>query len=135
MSDPAGSYAAAMRWIIDGMNVIGTRPDGWWRDRHVAMVRLVDLLERWAAAEGDDVTVVFEQPPRPPITSSVITVAHAKRARANSADDEIVRRIVDAGDAHDVRVVTSDGWLADQVRAAGASVEPALAFRNALDPS
>jgi predicted RNA-binding protein with PIN domain len=123
-----------MRWIIDGMNVIGTRPDGWWRDRHAAMVRLVDLLERWAAAEGDDVTVVFEQPPRPPITSSVITVAHAKRARANSADDEIVRRIAEAGDAHDVRVVTSDGWLADQVRAAGASVEPSLAFRNALDP-
>ena len=123
-----------MRWIIDGMNVIGTRPDGWWRDRHAAMVRLVDLLERWAAAEGDDVTVVFEQPPRPPITSSVITVAHAKRARANSADDEIVRRIAAAGDAHNVRVVTSDGWLADQVRAAGASVEPSLAFRNALDP-
>ena len=123
-----------MRWIIDGMNVIGTRPDGWWRDRHAAMVRLVDLLERWAAAEGDDVTVVFEQPPRPPITSSVITVAHAKRARANSADDEIVRRIAEAGDAHDVRVVTSDGWLADRVRAAGASVEPSLAFRNALDP-
>jgi len=124
-----------MRWIIDGMNVIGTRPDGWWRDRHAAMVRLVDLLERWAAADGDDVTVVFEQPPRPPITSSVITVAHAKRARANSADDEIVRRIAEAGDAHDVRVGTSDGWLADQVRAAGASVEPSLAFRNALDPS
>jgi predicted RNA-binding protein with PIN domain len=123
-----------MRWIIDGMNVIGTRPDGWWRDRHAAMVRLVALLERWAAADGDDVTVVFEQPPRPPITSSVITVAHAKRARANSADDEIVRRIAEAGDAHDVRVVTSDGWLADQVRAAGASVEPSLAFRNTLDP-
>jgi len=123
-----------MRWIIDGMNVIGTRPDGWWHDRHAAMVRLVDLLERWAAAEGDDVTVVFEQPPRPPISSTVITVAHAKRARANSADDEIVRRIAEAGDAHDVRVVTSDGRLADQVRAAGASVEPSLAFRNALDP-
>jgi len=124
-----------VRWIVDGMNVIGTRPDGWWRDRHAAMVRLVDLLERWAAAEGNDVTVVFEQPPRPPIRSSVIDVAHAKRARANSADDEIVRRIIDAGDAHDVRVVTSDGWLADQVRAAGASVEPSLAFRNAIDPA
>jgi len=122
-----------VRWIIDGMNVIGTRPDGWWRNRHAAMVRLVDLLERWAAAEGDDVTVVFEQPPRPPIRSTVITVAHARRARANSADDEIVRRLTEAGDAHDVRVVTSDGWLADQVRAAGASVEPSLAFRIALD--
>jgi len=124
-----------MRWIVDGMNVIGTRPDGWWRDRHAAMVRLVGLLEHWAARSGDDVTVVFEQPPRPPIRSSVIDVAHAKRARANSADDEIVRLLAVAGDAHDVRVVTSDGWLADRVRAAGASVEPARAFRDAVDPS
>lgn len=122
-----------MRWIVDGMNVIGSRADGWWRDRHAAMVRLVDLLERWAADAGEDVTVVFEQPPRPPIRSTVIAVAHAKRARANSADDEIVRLIATVGDASDVRVVTSDGWLADQVRAAGASVEPARAFRDALD--
>ncbi|HEV7806670.1 MAG TPA: NYN domain-containing protein [Solirubrobacteraceae bacterium] len=123
-----------MRWIVDGMNVIGSRPDGWWRDRHAAMVRLVGLLERWAANRGEDVTVVFEQPPNPPIRSSVITVAHAKRARANSADDEIVRRVSAGGEAHDIRVVTSDGWLADQVRAAGASVEPALGFRNEVDP-
>jgi predicted RNA-binding protein with PIN domain len=124
-----------MRWIVDGMNVIGSRPDGWWRDRHTAMVHLVDRLERWAADSGEDVTVVFEQPPNPPIYSSVIDVAHARRARANSADDEIMRRLVAAGDAREVRVVTSDGWLADQARAAGASVEPALGFRNAVDPA
>jgi predicted RNA-binding protein with PIN domain len=124
-----------MRWIVDGMNVIGSRPDGWWRDRHAAMVRLVDLLERWAAGSGEDVMVVFEQPPRPPIRSPVVEVAFATHARANSADDEIVRRLAAAGDAHDVRVVTSDGWLADQVRAAGGSVESAQAFRNSLDPA
>ncbi len=123
-----------MRWIVDGMNVIGTRPDGWWRDRHAAMVRLVGLLESWAADSGEDVTVVFEQPPRPPIRSTVVHVAHAKRARPNSADDEIMRLIVAGGDAHEIRVVTSDGWLADQARLAGASVEPALKFRNGLDP-
>ncbi len=54
-----------MRWLVDGMNVIGTRPDAWWQDRHAAMLRLVDMLERWAAASGADVTVVFEQPPSP----------------------------------------------------------------------
>lgn len=124
-----------MRWIVDGMNVIGSRPDGWWHDRHAAMLRLVGLLERWAADSGEDVTVVFEHPPRPPIRSSVIEVAHARRPRPNSADDEIVRRVAAGGDAHDVRVVTSDGWLADQVRAAGASVQPSLAFRNELDPA
>ena len=46
---PAGGQALgllAVRWLVDGMNVIGTRPDAWWKDRHAAMVRLVDLLER-----------------------------------------------------------------------------------------
>ncbi|MGB8503138.1 MAG: RNA-binding protein, partial [Mycobacterium sp.] len=38
-----------MRWIVDAMNVIGSRPDGWWKDRRRAMVALVDRLERWAA--------------------------------------------------------------------------------------
>jgi predicted RNA-binding protein with PIN domain len=122
-----------MRWIVDGMNVIGCRPDGWWRDRHAAMVALVDRLERWAAAEGEDVMVVFEQPPRPPIVSSVIEVAHAKRPRANSADDEIVRRVRAADDPASVRVVTSDGVLTQQVHAAGASTFPASAFRAQID--
>ena len=58
-----------MRYLVDGMNVIGPRPDAWWKDRHAAMVRLVDTLERWVAESGEDVTVVFERPPRPPIRS------------------------------------------------------------------
>lgn len=124
-----------MRWIVDGMNVIGTRPDGWWRDRHGAMVHLVDLLERWAAAEGHDVTVVFEQPPRPPIRSSVVEVAHARRARPDSADDEIVRRVRAAPDPASVRVVTSDNVLCQQVSAAGASCCPAATFRAEIDPA
>ena len=56
-----------MLWLIDGMNVIGTRPDGWWKDRDAAMLRLVDMLERWAVVDGQEVTVVFERQPRPPI--------------------------------------------------------------------
>jgi predicted RNA-binding protein with PIN domain len=119
--------------MVDGMNVIGTRPDGWWRDRHAAMVRLVDLLERWAAAEGDDVVVVFERPPRPPIRSTVIEVAHAPRPGPNSADDEIVRRIGADPEPRAIRVVTSDQGLADRVRAAGATVEPAEPFRSRLE--
>jgi predicted RNA-binding protein with PIN domain len=122
-----------MRWLIDGMNVIGTRPDAWWRDRDAAMLRLVDLLERWAAADGEDVTVVFERKPSPPIRSSVIEVAHAPRPKANAADDEIIRRLKADPDAANVRVVTSDRWLADRANAAGASVEGAAAFRARLD--
>jgi predicted RNA-binding protein with PIN domain len=122
-----------MTWIVDGMNVIGTRPDAWWRDRHAAMVRLVDLLERWSASSGEDVTVVFEKPPSPPISSTVIEVAHAPRARADSADDEIVRRV--RADPHPgaVRVVTSDRRLADLVMAAGAAVHASARFRAEIE--
>ena len=123
-----------MWWIVDGMNVIGTRPDGWWKDRHRAMVALVDRLDQWASAAGDTVTVVFERPPSSALASSVIQVAHAPRAAANSADDEIVRLV--RGDARPdaIRVVTSDRVLADRVRAMGASVCPAETFRDMIDP-
>jgi predicted RNA-binding protein with PIN domain len=122
-----------MRWIVDGMNVIGTRPDAWWKDRDGAMLRLVDMLERWAASDGEDVTVVFERPPSPPIRSTVIDVAHAPRPKRNAADDEIVRILRADPDPSRVRVVTSDRGLADQAWAAGASVEGADTFRSRLE--
>jgi predicted RNA-binding protein with PIN domain len=122
-----------VRWLIDGMNVIGTRPDGWWRDRDRAMLRLVDQIERWAAAAGEEVTVVFERPPSPPIRSPVIEVAHAPRPKPNAADDEIVRRLRNASDSPAVRVVTSDRWLADRAWALGATVVSAESFRGWLE--
>jgi predicted RNA-binding protein with PIN domain len=122
-----------VRWLVDGMNVIGTRPDAWWRDRHRAMVGLVDLLERWVAVTGEDVTVVFEQPPRPPIRSSVIVVTHAPKPRRDSADDEIIRLLREMPEPGHVRVVTSDSWLGQRVRATGATVEAAAAFRSQLE--
>lgn len=116
------------------MNVIGCRPDGWWRDRNRAMAALVERLEQWAAAEGADVTVVFERPPSPPIESSVIVVAHAPKASANSADDEIVRRV--RTDAHpaEICVATSDRALSERVRATGATVYSAESLRNRIQP-
>jgi predicted RNA-binding protein with PIN domain len=123
-----------MRWIVDGMNVIGSRPDGWWRDRGRAMAALVNRLERWATAEGDDVTVVFERPLSPPLESSVITVAHAPKPAPNSADDEIIRLVRADTNPSDIRVATSDRALSERVRAAGASVYPAERLRNLIDP-
>jgi predicted RNA-binding protein with PIN domain len=122
-----------MVWLIDGMNVIGTRPDQWWRDRDAAMRRLVDLLERWAAADGEDVIVVFERPPRPPIRSTVIEVANAPRPKPDAADDEIVRRLRLHPDSAEVRVVTSDRWLAERAWSEGATVEGAESFRSRLE--
>jgi uncharacterized protein YaiI (UPF0178 family) len=122
-----------VRWIVDGMNVIGTRPDEWWRDRHAAMVSLVHALESWAARNGEDVTVVFEKPPSPPISSTVIDVAYAPRPRRDSGDDELMRLLTAADEPGAVRVVTSDNFLADRAHAAGAAVEPAGRFREQLE--
>lgn len=121
-----------MRWLVDGLNVIGSRPDGWWRDRHGAMVRLVGQLERFAAETGEEVAVVFEKPPSPPIESELVEVAHAPRGGRNAADQEIVRRLEADTDPSDIRVVTSDRALAEEVRATGATVESATPFRQRL---
>ena len=123
-----------MRYLVDGMNVIGTRPDGWWRDRDAAMARLVDRLERLSARTGDEITVVFERKPNPPLTSPVIEVAHAPKPRPNSADDEIVRRVRADPSPSSIRVVTSDNVLTDLVPGLGATVEPAASFRDRIEP-
>jgi predicted RNA-binding protein with PIN domain len=124
----------ARRWIVDAMNVIGSRPDGWWKDRAAATAALVEKLERWAAAQGANVTVVLERPPRAPIAASVIRIAHAPKPRANSADDEIVRLVHADASPQEVLVVTSDRGLAERVRSLGAGVFPAESFRNMIDP-
>ncbi|UDM36702.1 NYN domain-containing protein [Mycobacterium ulcerans] len=114
------------------------RSPGWWKDRHGAMVALVHRLERWASeqdgAGGKDVTVIFERPPSTPICSSVLEVAHAPKAAANSADDEIVRRVAAEPQPRDVRVVTSDKLLVERVTNLGASTYRAERFRDLIDP-
>ena len=122
-----------MLWLVDGMNVIGTRPDAWWKDRDAAMLRLVDSLERWVAVEGETVAVVFERAPRPPIRSTVIEVLHAPRPKRDAADDEIIRLLRTDPQPHRVRVVTSDRGLADRVWAMGATVEGADSFRTRIE--
>jgi uncharacterized protein YaiI (UPF0178 family) len=85
------------------------------------------------ARAGDDVTVVFEQPPRPPIRSPIVEVAHARKAGPNSADNEIVRRLRADESPTEVRVVTSDHFLADQARFLGATVQSSESFRSELE--
>ncbi|MGU3502546.1 DUF188 domain-containing protein [Mycobacterium sp. C31M] len=120
-----------MRYIVDAMNVIGSRPDGWWRDRTGAIRTLVDRLERWADTEGAEVTVVLEKPL--PIASASITVVSAPAAAPDSADDEIVALVTAAEDPAAITVVTSDAGLAARVHAAGAATRPAGGFRALLD--
>jgi predicted RNA-binding protein with PIN domain len=120
------------RWVVDGMNVVGSIPDGWWRDRQGAMRRLAEHLTRFAAESGEPVTVVFDGRPFE-VPSEGIEVVFAPRRGPNAADDEIARMVAADPDPGSITVVTSDGDLAERVRAEGARVAPARAFRKRLE--
>jgi predicted RNA-binding protein with PIN domain len=118
--------------LVDGMNVIGSRPDGWWRDRPGAMRDLVAALEAYARDSGEAVTVVFDGKAVEVPDASGVEVAFARGGR-NAADHEIVRRLEAAPDPSKLRVVTSDGALAERAKGLGAEVLPAGSFRRGLD--
>jgi predicted RNA-binding protein with PIN domain len=121
------------RWLVDGMNVIGSRPDRWWRHREGAMRDLAKTLAAFAAENGEEVTVVFDgRAPKQAFEAPGVEVAFAPGGR-NAADDRIVAIVADDADPATLRVVTSDKELANRVRARGAAVEPAGAFRTRLD--
>lgn len=116
------------------MNVIGCRPDGWWKDRAGAVVRLVERVEAWAGQAGDAVTVVVDGRPVPGVASTEgVEVVFAPGGR-DAADDEIVRIVEASADPATLVVVTSDRGLAGRVQALGASVEGARGFRDLVDP-
>jgi predicted RNA-binding protein with PIN domain len=119
------------RLIVDGMNVIGSRPDGWWRDRPGAMRRLAARLAAYARATGEPLTVVFDgRPVDVGQVDGLVEVAFAPGG-PNAADDEIVRRAAASPDP--VTVVTSDRGLRSRLADLGARVEPVSAFRRKLD--
>ena len=121
------------RWIVDGMNVIGSRPTGWWRDRPGAMRELVEELRAFAARSGDPVTVVLDGKPFELEGGGGVTVLFASRRGPNAADDDIAALVESDDDPAELSVVTSDGDLARRVREAGATVVGAGNFRRRLD--
>jgi predicted RNA-binding protein with PIN domain len=119
-------------WLVDGMNVIGSRPDGWWRDRRGAQRRLAAELAAWAEREGERVAVVFDGAPHE-VEADGIEVAFASRRGRDAADDDIAARVQAAADPGAIRVVTSDRALAQRVRAAGGEVVGPSELRARLD--
>jgi uncharacterized protein YjbJ (UPF0337 family) len=121
-----------VRWLVDGTNVVGSRPDGWWRDRPAAFRRLVEALGALAAA-GDEVTVVFDGRPAAGLEAGDhggVTVRWADRRGHDAADDTVVDAVTADPDPASRVVVTSDRGLAARVGALGAPVEGAGAFRR-----
>jgi predicted RNA-binding protein with PIN domain len=127
--------SARARWLVDGMNLIGARPDRWWNDPDRAVRRLIQELDRYAAATGEDVTVIFDRRPLDvqPGRHGAAVVAFASRPGRNAADDEIVRVLAADPAPPSVRVVTSDRRLAERARALGARVRSSAGFRRRLD--
>jgi predicted RNA-binding protein with PIN domain len=122
--------------MVDGMNVIGSRPDRWWNDPDRAVRRFIDELDGYAAARGEEeMTVVFDR--RPPDLDAgrlgSVTVAFASRRGRNAADHEIVEMVARDPDPGSITVVTSDSRLAERVRELGATVTSSGSFRRRLD--
>jgi predicted RNA-binding protein with PIN domain len=129
----ASADAGMTRWIVDGMNVIGSRPNGWWRDRPGAMRALTQELGDLVGATGDELTVIFDGRPFELDAPAGVRVEFARRRGPNAADDDIAVLVERDDDPVGVIVVTSDHALAGRVRAAGASVVGAGEFRTKLE--
>jgi predicted RNA-binding protein with PIN domain len=121
-----------MRWLVDGMNVVGSRPDGWWRDRRGAMRRLVESLAEFASEAGEPLTVVFDGRPFD-LSVPGVEVLFASTHGRDAADHDIAAIVESDPHPEEITVVTSDRSLADRVRAAGAATEPSAQFRRRLD--
>lgn len=122
--------------VVDGMNVIGSRPDGWWRDRAGAARRLHERLARLVAVSDDAVTLVLDGRPTSDLPEGVhddVAVVYARRRGRDAADDRIVELVSTDPDAHGLTVVTSDRELARRVRELGAEVIGAGALLRRLD--
>jgi predicted RNA-binding protein with PIN domain len=119
------------RLIVDGNNVMGSRPDGWWKDRAGAARALVERIGAWAE---EDVVVVFDGGPPPGMPAPPpVEVRFAERAGANAADDVIAALVAADTEPRALRVVTSDSDLARRVGEHGAEVIGARRFRDRLD--
>lgn len=130
------------RAFVDGNNVMGSRPDGWWRDRSAAQRRLIADIEAAARGSGREWTVVFDGAPPSRVRGEEsaspegargeesaspggVRVEYARRKGANAADDRIVELLTALPEGADAVVYTSDRGLRERAVALGARVEGA----------
>ena len=106
--------------VVDAANVVGSRPDGWWKDRPGAARRLHEQL-LVADLPYDEVVLVLEGAAKAaakPGRDNHVRIVHAKA----SGDDAIVEEVRKARERGDrVTVVTADRALQARVEALGAT--------------
>jgi hypothetical protein len=110
--------------VVDVANVMGSRPDGWWRDRAGAAVRLHADLARLAASGEQEFIMVLEGAAK----AAAGRITDVGRGSGNprvvqapgSGDDAIVALVKELGGQ--CRVVTADRELRARCAAAGAEV-------------
>lgn len=115
--------------VVDGANVVGSVPDGWWKDRAGAAGRLRDRLSGLVVPGEDlglmatdwfpEVTLVVEGQARSLVGDGAIAVI---RADASGDDAIVVEAVRLVGLGRATSVVTSDRALQRRVVAAGAQV-------------
>lgn len=120
--------------FVDGNNVMGSRPDGWWRDRAKAARRLVAEIAPLALGHGGAWTIVFDgqAPPGMAPSPECLTVLHTGHGRRDGADDRIVELVRARRDRATSLVYTSDAALRDRVHALGAQVAGSRALLNEI---
>jgi hypothetical protein len=117
--------------IVDAANVVGSRPDGWWRDRAAAARRLADeIVAALSAGTLGDVTV------------HLVVEGAAARADLPEHPDLVIVRAPADGDTTiaalaaelvgEVQVVTADRGLRERVQAAGATTTGPHTFLRAV---
>ena len=142
--------------VVDTANLLGSRPDGWWRDRAGSTSRLLAELDalardglpaddlglpgdvRWpdvvAVVEGHARDASLPATPADPASPTLRAPGVAVVEAAADGDGEIVRAVGAARDGgREVVVVTADRGLAARVEALGARVIGPGRVRALLD--
>ncbi|MEU7629716.1 hypothetical protein AB0C34_06975 [Nocardia sp. NPDC049220] len=113
--------------VVDAANVVGSKPDGWWRDRVGATRRLLERLAASRAGLGRpaEVVVVLEGAAKAAVTDQTTPDFESLRVLLadGSGDDAVVGAVAAAAEQHSNRpitVVTADRGLRARVEAIGA---------------
>jgi len=106
--------------VVDAANVIGSRPDGWWRDREGAARRFVQAVRAAVAADRIPVPVTVVLEGRARAGSGEGEAGGVRVVHAPASGDDTMAAL--AAECSDVVVVTADRELVERVRSGGAEV-------------